>query len=1028
MGTSLLTRPAVLAVLPIMIATLAGPVSAAPQQLDPTFSDGERFNTGVVTTEFPGFDAAARDVAVQPDGKIVAVGHAQVGERDCYGRPIGFAVVRYHRYGSLDTGFSDNGRSSYPLGGRTEHRCGDGITQTTLVDARAETVALQPDGAILVGGHAVSGYSTQAALARHHANGSLDRTFGDAGTLILPAFPADEMYNENYSAVHDISVLPDGRIVLAAVTTGLDRANDAARVAYLLVRRLHPSGALDTSFGDSGTMTLTLDPEVVSHTGERLDQHLALEVDSSGRTLVTVPTHGELAVARLSADGDLDLTFGQHGRASIAAGGTVSSGTLTGSAADLALQPDGKIVVGGRSNYLDGVKVPHTDFALARFNSDGTVDSSFGDAGRVITDAGIGAYDEVSALALDPVGRIVATGPVTSGKSWGVTRYLPDGSIDTDFTGGRTILEPDLNRKVNVETAHGLALQPDGKVLIVGTAPVEDNTGNGQFLVARLRPGHDTPLPENGAIVFQRSMPDANTSVDVLAVSPDGHDTANLTQTPTVGDTWNIEAHPSWSPEGSRVAYFFAGKPDASDSGLYTMDAHGGDRTKVVGFEETGIIYHTAWSADGKHLAYGSMLGGRDDISVVRADGTGRVTLTGGPAFADLDFIGYPDFSPDGTRIAFSASRDGVMQVFTMSRSGDGLVQVTHGDRPSVDPAWSPDGSQIVFSSNRDNAADCLGCHDLYVANADGSDTAKILDTGDDDISPSWSPDGSRIVFVRHVASGPVTVHTADPDGTDLAELVAGEDPDWQPVVYPGDTDGIPDWADNCQYDNNPSQADANDDGTGDACTYAEPDPDPVDAVAPTVTGQAPVSGATTVAPGTNVTVDFSEALAPASVDTATVSLKQGTRAVQATVRLDAVGTRAILDPASDLTLGAMYTVTVKGGTAGVTDVAGNPLAQNQHWSFRVNTPPSVTSVSPAAGATTRDRTPLIKATVTDAESKLKASDIVVKVDGKTKSFSYERGTVKLVAALKRGKHTISVVATDPQKLAATKAWNFTIK
>jgi dipeptidyl aminopeptidase/acylaminoacyl peptidase len=154
-----------------------------------------------------------------------------------------------------------------------------------------------------------------------------------------------------------------------------------------------------------------------------------------------------------------------------------------------------------------------------------------------------------------------------------------------------------------------------------------------------------------------------------------------------------------------------------------------------------------------------------------------------------VSFPHYPAWSPDGTRLAFSALKDGVRQVFTMNRSGTDLVQVTHNDRDSLDPAYSPDGDRLLYSSNRVGAADCFTCNDLYVSGVDGSNETKLVDTGYDDVDGSWSPDGTRILFTRHVQKGPYTVMTAAADGTDVREVGPGQDPSWQPVVTTSDSD-----------------------------------------------------------------------------------------------------------------------------------------------------------------------------------------------------------------------------------------------
>ena len=121
------------------------------------------------------------------------------------------------------------------------------------------------------------------------------------------------------------------------------------------------------------------------------------------------------------------------------------------------------------------------------------------------------------------------------------------------------------------------------------------------------------------------------------------------------------------------------------------------------------------------------------------------------------------------------------------------------------------------------------------------------------------------------------------------------------------------------------------------------------------VSSVSPASGATNVALNTTVTATFSEALDPTTITTSTMQLRNAANAVlPAAVTYNAATKTATLTPSSTLADSTTYTATVVGGTSGVTDVAGNALAANFTWSFTVvdTTPPTVSSVSPASGAT----------------------------------------------------------------------------
>lgn len=235
------------------------------------------------------------------------------------------------------------------------------------------------------------------------------------------------------------------------------------------------------------------------------------------------------------------------------------------------------------------------------------------------------------------------------------------------------------------------------------------------------------------------------------------------------------------------------------------------------------------------------------------------------------------------------------------------------------------------------------------------------------------------------------------------------------------DEDGVPNAYDNCPSVDNPSQADADGDGTGDACDETE---QPADRTAPRVTAQAPRAGARAVAPGAGVAVTFSEALTSGSVTSSTVRLSRGSQRVTAALALSADGTRATLRPSRPLAPGARYAVSV----AGVTDLAGNPLDGTVSWTFTVSARPTIEPRAPKPGSTTRDRSPSIKAAVVDPDGRLAASALQVWVDGVSRDFTYRRKVVSLSPTLAVGRHEVAVTATDPQGVSASESWRFTIR
>lgn len=244
--------------------------------------------------------------------------------------------------------------------------------------------------------------------------GDIDTSFG-GGTLVAPGGLTDDY-------VRGVAVQADGRVLVAgfgvtATATGTD---------FLLVRHLR-DGGLDTSFGTGGKVTTGF------NNAGRSDEALAVAVQPDGKILVAGTsdqgaTGYDFALARYNADGTLDTTFGNVGRV------TTSFGNGADKAYALLLQPDGKIVLAGDSNQ----GASGNDFALARYNANGTLDAAFGTGGKVLTAIGAGSASEtVYALALQTVGgaqRLVAVG---GEGDFIVAGYKADGTLDTGFgTGG----------------------------------------------------------------------------------------------------------------------------------------------------------------------------------------------------------------------------------------------------------------------------------------------------------------------------------------------------------------------------------------------------------------------------------------------------------------------------------------------------------------------------------------------------------------------------------------------------------------
>lgn len=273
------------------------------------------------------------------------------------------------------------------------------------------------------------------------APGGLDPSFGAGGRVV-------DNYGGSSDSVNALVVQPDGKI-LAAGQALYDYGNYNGSFAFAL-SRFNRDGRPDLSFGDRGGIG-TFIPG-----GDAFAQAVALQPNGKivaagwSRALLT------FALIRKNAIGVLDPSFGNGG---------ILLTQLRGAdvANAVAIQPDGKIVVAGWASPSWGADA---DFALARYNPDGSYDTAFGDQGKVLTDFG-GSDDLLNGMALAPDGKIVAVGFTSDKKSWEVARYNSDGSLDPTFGSGGKVTTKFADGAIPVE-AYAVAVQPDGRIVLAG--------------------------------------------------------------------------------------------------------------------------------------------------------------------------------------------------------------------------------------------------------------------------------------------------------------------------------------------------------------------------------------------------------------------------------------------------------------------------------------------------------------------------------------------------------------------------------
>ncbi len=402
------TRLFVVAFLLCFLMTLQA--QAAPGDLDPSFGNG-----GKVVTSISGSNAYASDIAIQSDGKIVAVGNSGSVNTSK------FTLARYNTDGSLDITFGTGGIVATPIGDR----------------AYALAVAIQSDGKIVAVGFTYA--TTDFVLVRYNTNGSLDTTFGTGG-IVRTSFAA---YPGKDAALSDIAIQSDGKIVAVG---GIYDYNEYES-SFALVR-YNTNGSPDTSFGTGGMVTTQFDS---SENGAS-----SVAIQSDGKIVAAGSSgNSRFALARYNTDGSLDSTFGIGGKVVTSIGGN------TAGASDIAIQSDGKIVAAGIS-YSSGNSYK---FALARYNTNGSLDTTFGTGGIVVTLVGESGYAE--AVAIQSNGKIVVAGDSRIGNinNFALARYNTDGSLDTSFGTGGKILTPIGSGGAG---ARSVAIQPNGRIVAAG--------------------------------------------------------------------------------------------------------------------------------------------------------------------------------------------------------------------------------------------------------------------------------------------------------------------------------------------------------------------------------------------------------------------------------------------------------------------------------------------------------------------------------------------------------------------------------
>ncbi len=518
---------------------------------------------GVVTIDADWFYGASA-IAIQQDGKIViTTSHNSNGLSD-------FMVLRYKADGTPDNTFD-----------------GDGIATTdiSLYDITS-SIAIQQDGKIIVAGKAYNNLDDayDFAIVRYNANGTRDSSFGMNGIKRL------DVRGSSDDGVQAITVQQDGKILVAGYTD-----YNIAMVRY------NANGTFDNQFGNAGIVIT----DIIDSYGESVNS-LALQQD--GKIViagyVVSDEFDQFLIARYTANGVPDNQFGNNGII------TTKIGEFSSKASSLAIAPDGKIVTGGYT-YDPFSSSAERDYILARYNTNGTTDNSFGENGIAFT--GIKASrKQGQSMAVQTDGKVVAAGnlpgPGNSFRDIAVIRYGTNGAPDNSFSQDG-ISTTTFNGLTTNDTLRALAIQPDGKIVVAGSS---SDGSPGDFSLARYNP--------NGSIDLQfiQDFNGKNFVVNSIALQADG----KIVAAGSLYNSPNFDfAVVRYKPDGTLDNSF-------SEDGITSTDFNAGnDVARCVKIQPDGRIVVAGYSYNASGYDFAVARYNSDGTSDYSFSSDGRVTV-----------------------------------------------------------------------------------------------------------------------------------------------------------------------------------------------------------------------------------------------------------------------------------------------------------------------------------------------------------------------------------------------------------------
>lgn len=373
---------------------------------------------GLVTMDINNSNDVMKSIITQADGKIIVAGYTSDMVIDK------FCLVRFNSNGMVDNSFGSNGV----------------VITTFAYTSIASDVALQNDGKIIVAGHTWGGSENNFALARYNSNGVLDASFGNLGTVSTP-------FSSKNAVARTLKIQTDGKIVVGGHVYSSNNDFDEFAIA-----RYNTNGSLDVTFGTGG--------QVATSFGIGTKNWInSIQLQNNGKIVAGGFSNNFFALARYNLNGTLDLTFGINGLIT-----TIIPNTTQGIINSIALDTDESIFAGGFST--DTINNGTNNSTIVKYDSLGNPDSTFGMNGILVTN--ISAENDVIAdILIQADNKLLMAGSSSENSvfQFAIARFDSTGNPDSTFGANgvvKTLVNPNFNQ------LEAITLQSDGKVLTTG--------------------------------------------------------------------------------------------------------------------------------------------------------------------------------------------------------------------------------------------------------------------------------------------------------------------------------------------------------------------------------------------------------------------------------------------------------------------------------------------------------------------------------------------------------------------------------